>query len=40
MSCHLSKTDLQAIQQGYALRDAVATRLDANLTAPTSFAPG
>lgn len=38
MSCHLSKTDLQAIQQGYDLRDAVATRLDANLTAPTSFA--
>ncbi|MGG6241966.1 helicase-related protein [Nodosilinea sp. AN01ver1] len=38
MSCHLSKTDLQAIQQGYTLRDAVATRLDANLTPPTNFA--
>ncbi len=38
MSCHLSKTDLQAIQQGYALRDAVAAQLDANLTPPTSFA--
>lgn len=38
MSCHLSKTDLQAIQQGYTLRDAVAARLDANLTPPTHFA--
>ncbi|WP_035984288.1 SNF2-related protein [Leptolyngbya sp. KIOST-1] len=38
MSCHLSKTDLQAIQQGYTLRDAVAARLDANLTPPTNFA--
>jgi ERCC4-related helicase len=38
MSCHLSKPDLQAIQQGYTLRDAVATRLEANLIAPTSFA--
>jgi ERCC4-related helicase len=38
MSCHLSKTDLQAIQQGYILRDAVAARLDANLTPPTHFA--
>lgn len=38
MSCHLSKTDLQAIQQGYALRDAVAARLDANLTPPKNFA--
>lgn len=38
MSCHLSQTDLQAIQQGYALRDAVAAQLDANLTPPTSFA--
>lgn len=38
MSCHFSKTDLQAIQQGYALRDAVAARLDANLTPPTNFA--
>jgi hypothetical protein len=38
MSCHLSKTDLQAIQQGYALRDAVAARLDANLTPPENFA--
>jgi hypothetical protein len=31
MSCHPSKTDLQAIQQGY-------TRLDANLIPPTNFA--
>jgi len=38
MSCHLSKTDLQAIQQGYALRDTVAARLDANLTPPQNFA--
>lgn len=38
MSCHLSPADLQAIQQGYALREAIATRLDANLTPPTHFA--
>jgi hypothetical protein len=38
MSCHLSKTDLEAIQQGYALRDAVAARLEANLTPPTHVA--
>ena len=38
MSCHLSKTDLQAIQQGYALRDAVAANLDASLTPPKNFA--
>ncbi|WP_017302310.1 SNF2-related protein [Nodosilinea nodulosa] len=38
MSCHLSQSDLQAIQQGYTLRDAVAARLDANLTPPTNFA--
>lgn len=38
MSCHLSKADLQAIQQGYAFRDAVAANLDANLTPPENFA--
>jgi ERCC4-related helicase len=38
MSCHLSKGDLQAIQQGYALRDAVAANLDASLTPPENFA--
>ncbi|MFE4108415.1 helicase-related protein [Almyronema epifaneia] len=38
MSCHLSKADLQAIQKGYALRDAVAARLDASLTPPENFA--
>jgi ERCC4-related helicase len=38
MSCHLSKADLQAIQQGYSLRDAVAANLDASLTPPKNFA--
>lgn len=38
MSCHLSKADLQAIQKGYALRDAVAANLEANLTPPKNFA--
>jgi len=37
MSCHLNKADLHAIQQGYALRDAVAQRLDASLTPPQNF---
>ncbi|MBT9313789.1 helicase-related protein [Leptothoe kymatousa] len=38
MGCQLSKADLAAIQQGYALRDAVAANLDASLTPPKNFA--
>ncbi|MEB3231219.1 MAG: helicase-related protein [Leptolyngbyaceae bacterium] len=38
MGCQLSKADLQAIQQGYALRDAVAANLEASLTPPENFA--
>jgi ERCC4-related helicase len=37
LGCQLSKHDLEAIQQGYALRDAVETRLDAELTPPDNF---
>ncbi|MCY7384225.1 MAG: DEAD/DEAH box helicase family protein [Microcoleus sp. CAN_BIN18] len=38
MGCQFSPQDLQAIQQGYALRDAVAIRLDADLQPPKTFA--
>jgi hypothetical protein len=38
MSCQLSKADLEAIQQGYALRDTVAANLEASLTPPENFA--
>jgi SNF2 family DNA or RNA helicase len=38
MGCQFSPQDLQAIQQGYALRDALLTRLDADLTPPENFA--
>ncbi|MES1024892.1 SNF2-related protein [Gloeocapsa sp. BRSZ] len=38
MGCQFSPEDLKAIQQGYELRDALATRLDIALTPPTSFA--
>ena len=38
MGCQFSPQDLQAIQQGYELRDALLTRLDADLKPPESFA--
>ncbi|MGA1601067.1 MAG: SNF2-related protein [Prochlorothrix sp.] len=38
LGCHLSPQDLEAIRQGYALRDAIAQRLDADLTPPQNFA--
>ena len=38
MGCQLSKSDLEAIQQGYALRDTVAANLEASLTRPENFA--
>ena len=38
MGCQFSPQDLQSIQQGYALRDAVTTRLDADLQPPKTFA--
>ena len=38
MGCQFSSNDLQAIQQGYALRDALLTRLDTELKPPENFA--
>ncbi|WP_254566019.1 DEAD/DEAH box helicase [Oscillatoria sp. HE19RPO] len=38
MGCQFSPEDLAAIQEGYALRDAVAFRLDTELTPPENFA--
>ncbi|MGL5192419.1 MAG: helicase, partial [Chroococcales cyanobacterium] len=38
MGCQFSPQDLAAIQEGYALRDAVAFRLDTELTPPENFA--
>lgn len=38
MGCQFSPEDLKAIQQGYELRDALATRLEADLTPPENFA--
>ena len=38
MGCQFSPQDLQAIQQGYALRDAVTMRLDTDLQPPQTFA--
>lgn len=38
MGCQFSPQDLQSIQQGYALRDAVTIRLDADLQPPKTFA--
>ena len=38
MGCQFSPEDLQAVQQGYALRDALTSRLDTDLTPPSSFA--
>jgi superfamily II DNA or RNA helicase len=38
MGCQLSKEDLQAIQQGYTLRETVTARLDAHFTPPQTFA--
>lgn len=38
MGCQFSPEDLQAIQQGYELRDALFTRLDTDLKPPESFA--
>lgn len=38
MGCQFSLDDLQAIQQGYELRDAVAARLDSELRPPENLA--
>lgn len=38
MGCQLSKADLDAIQQGYSLREQMAARLDADFTPPQTFA--
>lgn len=38
MGCQFSPQDLEAIQQGYELRDALLTRLDADLNPPENFA--
>ncbi|BAZ88323.1 helicase-related protein [Dolichospermum compactum] len=38
MGCQFSPQDLQAIEQGYTLRDALLIRLDADLTPPENFA--
>jgi SNF2 family DNA or RNA helicase len=38
MGCQFSPEDLQAIQQGYSLRDALLTRLDAEFKPPENFA--
>ena len=38
MGCQFSPQDLQAIKQGYELREAVAQRLDTDLQAPKNFA--
>ena len=38
MGCQFSPQDLQAIQQGYELRDAFLSRLDADLKPPKNFA--
>lgn len=38
MGCQFSPEDLQAIQQGYELREAIASRLDADLKPPSNFA--
>ncbi|MFB2836419.1 SNF2-related protein [Floridanema evergladense] len=37
LGCQFSPEDLQAIQQGYQLREALITRLDADLTPPETF---
>ncbi|MGL5806669.1 MAG: helicase-related protein, partial [Xenococcaceae cyanobacterium] len=37
MGCQFSSNDLEAIQKGYQLRDAIAFRLDADLKAPETF---
>jgi SNF2 family DNA or RNA helicase len=37
MGCQFSSNDLEAIQKGYELRDAIAFRLDADLKAPETF---
>lgn len=38
MGCQFNPEDLQAIRQGYELREALTTRLDADLKAPANFA--
>lgn len=38
MGCQFSPQDLQAIKQGYQLREALAQRLDADLQPPQNFA--
>lgn len=38
MGCQFSPQDLQAIQQGYELREALLSRLDADLKPPENFA--
>lgn len=37
MGCQFTPEDLKAIQQGYELRDALATRLDSELIPPANF---
>ncbi|QDZ41674.1 DEAD/DEAH box helicase (plasmid) [Euhalothece natronophila Z-M001] len=37
MGCQFSQQDLEAIKQGYKLRDALTNRLDAELTSPETF---
>ncbi len=37
MGCQFSPEDLEAIQQGYELRDALLTRLDSDLSPPENF---
>jgi SNF2 family DNA or RNA helicase len=37
MGCQFSAADLEAIKQGYELRDAIAQRLDADLKSPCNF---
>jgi hypothetical protein len=38
MGCQFSPDDLQAVQQGYNLRDALLTGLDTELKPPENFA--
>lgn len=38
MGCQFSPLDFQAMQRGYELRDALASRLEAHLTPPENFA--
>jgi hypothetical protein len=37
MGCQFSPQDLEAIKKGYALKEAIAHRLDEELKTPTNF---